>query len=160
MDNIAIFHVWGPISSIEMQKNVIFQVFGGFLPFSLYLSHPRVKYFLSTSQGTQGCPFGSLLGSLGPWKWPKNASNHHIFLCPPFKWVTTSNPIVKSSHSRIFPFDYSWHARSSFGSLWGPPGGFGGPWEPEGTQKMPKFIRSNNQFFHSEIPYIVIYSHI
>ena len=73
-----------------------------------------------------GNPLGPW-GHLIAWKWPKNAKNCHIFLCPTSLGVTSGFPIVKSSHSKILYLGFSWHTRLSIRNHWGPSGVLGAP---------------------------------
>ena len=76
------------------------------------------------------------------WKQQKNASNHWIFLCPPLKWKILSIPIVKSSHSRIFYLDFSWHTSLSIENCWGPLGAPKGPFSA--WKRLTKCLKSSN----------------
>ena len=135
----SISHLGPCIKHINAKKWSFFRffiIFREFLPFSIRLGHPLVKCFLSSSYGTLVFPLGTLGGAWGrarAWKRPKNASHPQLVLCLPFNWVIPSYPIVKSSHSRIFHFYYSWQTRSPLRK----PGVLGGPESLKAANKMP-----------------------
>ena len=80
-----------------------------------YINHPIVQFFISTSHGTWGHPFGTIWdpggGCWGPLQarqQPKHASNHQIFFCPPSMGLTPNFPTVRSTHSKLLYLDFSW----------------------------------------------------
>ena len=116
-----------------------------------YINHPIVQFFISTSHGTWGHPFGTIWdpggGCWGPLQarqQPKHASNHQIFFCPPSMGLTPNFPTVRSSHSKLLYLDFSWKGRSSIWNYWGP---LGGQWGPLQARKRPKHASKHPIFF-------------
>ena len=116
---------WGTLRAWKRPKNatnhqiLVCPPFKWVTPCFPIVKSSHSKIFILNSHVTLGYPFGTIGNPWGCF-WAhqslKMASNHQIFLCPPFLWITPSLPIVKSSHKRKFYLDFSWHTRSSIGS--------------------------------------------
>ena len=87
-------------------------------------NHPIVKQGLKRKLRTIGDPRGSLGGPSLPEKSKKMLQIIKYSFVHLSSEEKLSIPIVKSSHSRIFYLDFSWHTswsiKNRWGSLWGP----------------------------------------
>ena len=90
-------------------------------------NHPIVKQGLKRKLRTIGDPRGSLGGPSLPEKSKKMLQIIKYSFVHLSSEEKLSIPIVKSSHSRIFYLDFSWHTSWSIEKCWGLLGGLRGP---------------------------------
>ena len=76
-------------------------------------THSKI-FYLNFSWHTWGTQKGTW-GPLRAWKRPKHASNHQIFLCPPFIWATPSFPKMKLLLCKIYYLKFLRHIMLSIG---------------------------------------------
>ena len=129
-------------------------------------SFPRVKFYISTSHETLGCPFRTVRDPGGLWGGPLSQKMTKACLkssdipLTTFHGTNTQFPIVESSHSAILCLNFSWNTRLF---IWDPGDPGMGRWWPLWARKRPKqasnhqiifcppFMKLTPNFFNSQI---------